>query len=341
MTLSFRRAAWTIVPGSAVIGLLLALRFFPLERPPAGTLRIERPVMGTLWSMEVDHHGRPEAARQAVEKAFDELRRIDALMSEWKPDSPLSAINAGAGREMAGVPQELREIIERAIRYGEESEGAFDITWRGMGRIWRFDEQFAVPTRAEAAEARALVNYREIQIQGNRVGLPRAGMAIGLGGIAKGYAVDRAGLILSEDGFSDFLVAGAGDILASGKRLGQPWRVGIQDPRGERAALLDHVLLSGRAVSTSGDYERYRLVDGVRYHHIIDPRTGWPAGASISVSVIAGAAEKTDALATAIFVLGAEKGMALARREGVEALLIDANGKRHSTEGFDKYRTTR
>src|SRR5579872_1478332 len=197
---------------------------------PGGTIRVQRPLMGTTWSIEVAHHGRAAAASQAIESAYDELARIDALMSEWKPASPVSQINAAAGKHAVEVPAELRAILERANRYSELSDGAFDVTWHGMASIWHFDDRFAVPTQAQVDEARRYVNFREIRIEGNRVFLPRAAMSIGLGGIAKGYAVDRASDVLARAGFIDSLVDGGGDIRVSGTRDGSPWQIGIQDP---------------------------------------------------------------------------------------------------------------
>jgi thiamine biosynthesis lipoprotein len=142
-----------------------------------------------------------------------------------------------------------------------------------MGRIWHFDDTFVVPTPAAVAAARRNIDYRAIQIKGNSVYLPE-GKNIGLGGIAKGYGVNRAVEVLVKTGFSDCLVDGGGDVKVSGTHDGQPWRLGIQDPRAEHGKLLGVVGLSNRALVTSGDYERFRIVNGVRYHHIIDPRTG-------------------------------------------------------------------
>jgi thiamine biosynthesis lipoprotein len=320
----------------SVVCLLIGLRFVAMSAraDQHGTVRDQRTLMGTIWTIEVLDHGRSEAAREAINAAYRELHRIDALMSEWKPDSPISQVNAHAGEGAVEVPAELREMLERSVRYSEKSEGTFDITWRGMGRIWHFDDRFRVPGANEVEAARQNVNYREIEIQGNRVRLPRSTMSIGLGGIAKGYAVDRAAQVLKAAGFTDAMVDGGGDVLVSGTKNGEPWRLGVQHPRQERGTLIGVLRLSNQALVTSGDYERFRVVDGVRYHHIIDPRTGWPAKASSSVTVVSPTAERGVVLAKAVFILGPEKGLALARSEGVEVLLIDAQGKRFMTGGF-------
>jgi thiamine biosynthesis lipoprotein len=319
-----------------VVAALITLRFVSaagrLERN--GTVSVQRPLMGTTWNIEVADHGRADAARNAIDQAYSELGRIDALMSEWKPESPISQVNSAAGKHPVEVPEELRAILERSNRYSQMSHGAFDITWHGMANIWHFDETFTPPSQSAVDEARRLVNFRAIQIEDNRVFLSKAGMSIGLGGIAKGYAVDQASKVLARAGFHDSLVDGGGDILVSGTRNGADWQLGIQDPRQPRGTLLGRVALSNWALVTSGDYERFRIVNGVRYHHIIDARTGWPATAASSVSVISSTAEQGVVLAKIIFILGPDEGLAVARSEGVEALLIDPNGKRCATEGF-------
>lgn len=324
------------VSSIAAIGALIALRFVaPGHTLPKQILTVQRPLMGTVWKIEVVDQGRPDQARAAVEKAYSELERIDALMSEWKPESPISQVNAAAGRHPVEVPAELREMLERSIRYSIATDGTFDVTWRGMGNIWHFDDAFKPPTREAVEGARKKVNYRAIQIDGNRVFLP-SGMSIGLGGIAKGYAVDRAAQVLTSSGFPDSLVDGGGDVMLSGTRLGEPWRIGIQDPRRPHGTILGMMRLSNCALVTSGDYERFRIVNGVRYHHIIDPRTGYPATASISVSVMSRTAEQGVVLAKGVFILGPDRGMALARREGIDALLIDPQEKRYFTPGLAK-----
>jgi len=328
MNILWRR---TILCTAFVCGLI-ALRFAsgnahvgPVSLQPgaSGFVKVERSLMGTQWGIEVVDHGRTEEARLAIDHAYAELTRIDNLMSEWKPESPISQVDAAA----------LREILQRSIHYSEITGGTFDVTWRSMGNIWHFDDTFVVPSAAVVAKARKNINYRAIHIDGNSVYLP-AGVNIGLGGIAKGYAVDRAAGVLAQAGFMDSMVDGGGDVLLSGTKNGQPWHLGIQDPRRPHGEVLGVVGVSNMAVATSGDYERFRIVNGVRYHHIIDPRTGWPATASISVSVMAKSAEQGVVLDKGIFMLGPEKGLALARSQGVEAMVVDPAQKQYFTEGF-------
>lgn len=326
-----------IVPGLALVGLVVALRFLPQGGPALEahrSVKVQRSLMGTVWGMEVMHRGDATAARKAVDAAFAELERIDRLMSEWKPDSPISQVNQAAGKQPVEVPAELREMLERSVQYSELSHGAFDVTWRGMGRIWHFDDAFTVPTKEEVEKARRNVDYRALRIKGNKVFLPRPEMSIGLGGIAKGYAVDRAALVLEQAGFRDYLVDGGGDIRVSGKKDGHPWSLGIQDPREPRGTLLGRVRMTSGALVTSGDYERFRMVNGVRYHHIIDVRTGYPAMGCQSVSVIADDGEKAVVLAKVVFILGVEEGMKIAKEQGVEVMAIDAAGKRSMSPGF-------
>lgn len=292
--------------------------------------------MGTVWSLQVLPEGQSRpTSEKALEAAFAEVERIERLMSEWRPDSPISAVNAAAGRDGVEVPTELVDIIRRGMHFGDLTGGAFDITWRGMGNLWHFDESFSPPTDEQIREARSHVDYRKIRIEGNRVSVP-AGWAIGLGGIAKGYAIDQAAHKLSEAGFHDFLVNGGGDVLAVGRKGNRDWMVGVRDPRGGPQDLVARVRATA-AVVTSGDYERYRIVDGVRYHHIIDPRTGRPASGCRSVTIVADQAELADVLATSVFVLGPRQGLELVSgMPHVETLIIDADGKYWMSDGFKK-----
>jgi thiamine biosynthesis lipoprotein len=318
-----------------VVGGLLALRFTPVAAhgDRGGSVRVQQTAMGTVWTIEAMDHGRPDEARRAISAAYSELERVESIMSEWRPKSPISQVDAAAGDHAVEVPAELREMIERSIRYSQKTVGTFDITWRGMGSLWHFDDDFIPPTPAQVNAARRNIDYRAIQISGNSIYLPE-GKNIGLGGIAKGYGVNRAVEILIQQGFSDCFVDGGGDVRVSGTRDGQPWRLGIQNPRAAHGEILGIVRLSNRSLVTSGDYERFKIVEGVRYHHIIDPRTGWPATASSSVSVLSTDAEQGVVLAKAIFILGPEKGLELARHEGVDALLIDPHGREYATPGF-------
>jgi len=297
--------------------------------------------MGTHWGIKVlpiKEEDRPRV-RQDIEAAFAEVARVESVMSEWKTNSPISAVNAAAGGPPVPVPAELIELVRRACQFGENSEGAFDVTWCGLSPLWRLEsDDFTPPFPKEIEAALSRVNYRKIIIEKNRLGLAEPGMAIGLGGIAKGYGIDRAAAVLRAAGHQDFFIEGGGDILTSGSKHGQPWRIGIQHPRKTRDELLAVAEIYSGAVVSSGDYERGREINGVRYHHILDPRSGQPARLCQAVTVIAPTAETADALATAVFVLGPGKGLDLIRRHpGVEALVVDAVGALHTSEGFRSF----
>jgi thiamine biosynthesis lipoprotein len=299
----------------------------------AASVRVERYLMGTRWSIEVRvPEERQAAAFDAIGDAFDEVARVEAVMSEWRPDSPISRVNAGAGQgQPVAAPEELVAIVARGIAIGRATDGAFDITWRGLGDLWRFDGEGQMPPATDAvAAALVRVGYERVRIAVGGIELPDAGMALGLGGIAKGYGIDRAGAVLRQAGYRDFYVDGGGDVLASASDAERPWRVGIRDPRGGASELIGTVVLRDGAVVTSGDYERFVEVDGVRYHHIIDARTGWPARGCQSVTVVAPTAERADALATALFVMGPEAAERFVAETGdVEALVVDAEGTVH------------
>lgn len=326
-----------VVLGIALsVGVVALLAGSP-ERAPASVFA-ETQLMGTRWSIEVvpPRGMEREAVDSAVADAFAEVARVEGLASEWRPETPLTQVNRAAGGEPVLVPLELVGIIERSLVVSRESGGAFDITWRGMGKLWDLRaEPFVLPSAAEVAAARLRVDFRKVRIEGDRVGLADADMAIGLGGIAKGYAVDRAAGVLSARGLESFSVKGGGDLLVRGRHGDRPWHVGIRDPRGGPDDLLRVVDLEDSSVATSGDYERFRLHEGVRYHHIIDPRTGWPARGCRSVTIVARTSELADGLSTAVFVLGPVEGLALVGRVGgAEALVVDDDGRITATPGF-------
>jgi FAD:protein FMN transferase len=265
------------------------------------------------------------------------FREVDARMSEWKDSSPLAAVNRAAGIRPVAVPEDLRRVLNRARRIGEATDGAFDITWAALWGLWDFKAaEPRLPPAEEVARRAALVDFRQLEIDDDAgtVFLPHAGMTIGLGGIAKGHALDRAAALLAARSVDDYLIAAGGQVMARGDRGGRPWRVGIRDPRGGPDDAFARVEVRDASLSTSGDYESFFVVDGVRYHHILDPRTGWPARGLRSATVIAADATLADALSTALIALGAERGMAVAERLGVEAVLIDAEGRVAVTAGL-------
>jgi thiamine biosynthesis lipoprotein len=274
-----------------------------------------------------------DAAERAIAAAFDELKRIEDLMTTWH-DSDVSRINTNAGVAPVKVSPETLEVIEMAQKTSKMSGGVFDISFYAMHGIWKFDEDMVkkVPSAEEIKKHLALVDYRRIKVDHDKstVFLEKKGMGISLGGIAKGYAVDRAVAVLRRAGFPDAIVQAGGDLMCSGSKNGAPWVTGIRDPRGARGDVYAKMLLTNHAFSTAGDYERFFILDGKRYHHIIDPRTGYPATASRSVTVYAPNALIADAVDDAVFILGWEKGFAMIDKlDDVGAVVVDDKGKVH------------
>ncbi len=307
----------------------------PPPAPEAPDLYAEtRPMMSTAISVTVAGASPGRAAR-AAEAAFAEFARVEAVMNEWRPDSALSALNAAAGSGASTpLPADLCQVLRLARRGAARTGGLFDPTWAALRELWRFgDGETGEPPGAAALAARCpLVSWRELTVLDRpsgscRARLERPGMQVGLGGIAKGWAVDRAVAALRAAGLHHFLVQAGGDLYASGRRGRGPWRVGLRDPRGGPAEAFAWLDIRDRALSTSGDYERFFERDGVRYHHLIDPRTCRPATASRAASVLAGSAVEAEILGKAAFVLGGEEALTLAARAGAEAVLVTSENR--------------
>lgn len=325
----------------------------PADAPPAASpeperrvITFERSCMGTRCTLSAFHHDQALVER-AVDAAVREIERLDALLTTWQPSSEVSRINALAGSgEAVSVSAETFEVLDRSLWIARETNGAFDITVGAFKGLWKFDEDNdgTLPKRAEVLARLPLVDYRGIVLDAERrtARLARAGQSITLGGIAKGLIVDRAVAKMREAGLADFLVQAGGDLYAAGKHGDRPWRVGIQDPRASAGAgrgtetSFAMLSLGDAAFNTSGDYERFVLKDGRRYHHILDPRTGYPVTHTRSVTVLAPTSFLADTLDTAVFVLGAEKGMKLIESQpGVEAVIVDAQNRVHVSRGLE------
>jgi len=322
---------------------VLGARGWPWPSPTAGTrqdLEVVRRAgfgMGTFVQVVAAGPG----AQAAADAALQEIERLERLLDRFDPASPVSAINAQAGRGLVEVPAEVGEVVALALDIARRTGGAFDPTVAPLVDLWGFGSvgQGEPPSRPPSPQAieqvRRQVDYTAVRLEREgdvvRVGLTRAGMALDLGGIAKGYAADRAVAVLRAGGVSSALVDVGGEVAVLGGRPatagsrkgGEGWRVGIRHPRDPQGLLTTLELTTG-AVATSGDYERFFEWEGRRYHHLIDPRTGWPATGLISVSVLHESAAVADALATAVMVLGPHRGQALVREwPGAQALLVD------------------
>lgn len=293
--------------------------------------------MGTPFGLLIAGDVPAEQARAAADAAFAEIARVEAFASEWRPDSAISRINAAAPQAVA-VSAETRALLQRALVLARQSDGAFDPSWAALRGVWRFGSDDGrppkLPLKSALDAARAKVDHRKVLVEGETVRLAEAGMALGLGGIAKGYAIDRAAAVLRARGVDRFIVDGGGDLYVAGEKApGVEWTVGIRHPR--KAGLLAELPVKDAAVVSSGDYERFFDLGGRRYHHIIDLRTGLPADRSVAVTVRAPEATLADALATAVFVLGPKAGLALAARHpGVDVAVLAPDGTVHATAGL-------
>ncbi len=270
-------------------------------------------------------------ATRQIELAENEIRRIEKLISSWDPNSETSRLNASAGGEAIEVDPELYQLIWRGAGIYQMTHGAFDITYASMAGIWDFSPEKANnwPDSALVDSMKQFVDATQIEFYNdNRVRLLQKGMRIGFGGIGKGYAADKAAELLQRNGVMHGVVNASGDIYAWGMdESGDPWRVAVVDPKDKQKIKL-WLTADNQAIVTSGDYEKYKLKDGVRYAHIINPKTGYPVTGIMSTTVVAKKAELADALATAIFVLGKDKGLALINSlDGIECIIIDDNGK--------------
>ena len=270
------------------------------------------------------------ATRAAIAKAVGEMRRLEAVLSEWKPESEIGQVNAHAG-EWVNIGPDATAVIERGLWAGKLSDGRFDITFQALSKVWKFgsaqEDTPKLPTRAEVEQLRKLVDYRRVELDqaGHRVRIGK-GQQMGLGGIAKGYIVDRAAAVLHECGVQGFLAQAGGDLYGSGRKPdGSPWLSGVQDPRGKVGEFFAVLELTDHAFSTAGDYARAYVVGGKRYHHIIDPKTGYPATACRSVTIWAPDATTADGVDDAVFILGPERGLKLVESlDGVGAVIVDA-----------------
>lgn len=281
--------------------------------------------LGTIINLTAVASSEKEAL-QASERVFEEIGRVENLMSPYKPGSDVYRINQAGWEQPVAVSEDTFLLLKRSAEISVQTGGAFDITFASLSSLWNFNlKKFIPPSRESVARRLPLVNYRLIVLDpaGRRVRLSRRGTRIGLGGIAKGYAIKRGIEAFRSAGITAAIVEAGGDLQVLGNKRCEPWRVGLAHPR-KKGIVLSIALEDGEAVTTSGDYERFAVYEGVRYHHILDPRTGFPAKGLLSVSVIAKDAVDADAFATALFVMGREKALKfLSGRRDIQAILVD------------------
>jgi thiamine biosynthesis lipoprotein len=294
-------------------------------------------IMGTAIRVEfwLDASHDARAGDAAVAAVMAEMHRIDAAMSPFKPASELSRINRDAAHQPVRVGDEMFALLARALEFSRATDGAFDITFAAAGGLYDYRLGIA-PGAAELAAARAAIGWRHLVLDrdAQTVRFAKPGMRIDLGGFAKGHAVDNGAAILRRMGIRHAIVTAGGDSRIVGDRRGRPWTIGIRDPRrpGEVVALLP---LEDVALSTSGDYERYFEADGVRHHHVIDPRTGKSPDHVHSVSIVAPDGLTSEALSKCVFVLGVERGLQYVESiPGADGVVVDSAGRLHFTTGL-------
>ena len=290
------------------------------------------PLRLTAWTAD------EPAAVTAFDAAFADVDRLDRLMTVWRDDSDVQRLNAAAGRQPVPVSAETFEVLQAATDLAGLTGGNFDVTFAALD-VWKFDHDIdgRVPSHAEIAARLPLVDHTALVLDApaRTAFLKRPGMRVNLGGIGKGYAVDRAASVLRAHGLEHFLIQFGGDLYAAGSRGDRPWRVGLQDPRGAADQSFATIELRDETFSTSGDYERSFMRDGRRYHHIIDPHTGAPARGARSVTIVARRAVLADAIAKAVFVAGPEAGMRLIEElPDVEGVMVDARNWVHVSSGL-------
>jgi thiamine biosynthesis lipoprotein len=301
----------------------------------AGWQKQEQDIMGTRIIVEV-YADDDATAQETIAAVMAEMHRIDKAMSPYKPDSELSLVNREAADHPVKISAELFGLLQRSLDFSRLTNGAFDITFASAGFLYDYRAHIR-PDEKSLSEAVTHINYHNIHLdpKAGTVAFAQRGVKIDLGGIAKGYAVDLGIALIQARGISNALVTAGGDTRVIGERWGRPWQIGVRDPR-NRDGIVAKIPLENVAVSTSGDYERFFEEDNVRYHHIINPKTGDSARELQSATLIGPDATTTDALSTSVFVLGVNKGLALVNRlDGIDAILVDSHGRLHYSSGLE------
>jgi thiamine biosynthesis lipoprotein len=313
---------------------LLFVVFFALHAARAEWITRNEAIMGTRCAVELWSEDNT-AGEAAITSVFDDMKRIDRLMSTWKEDTEISRVNREAAKHPVKISTELFRLLQVSVEYSELTHGAFDITYASVGYLYDF-KKGVHPDQKAIDKALPGINWRHMKLDAKKttVYFTRPGMRIDLGGIAKGHSVDRGIEILQKQGIARAMVNAGGDTRIIGDRFGKPWVVGIRDPDHEGKTFL-RMPLENTAFSTSGDYERYFDEDGKRFHHIIDPKTGDSARKCRSVTIISGNATRTDALTKSVFIMGPEEGIAfIDTLPDVDAVAVSPAGKVFYSKGL-------
>jgi len=316
---------------------LCCLLSFGQSRQTDVTVRKTLKLMGTRFEITVVAPNE-EIGYINIDEAVSEIERIEKIISSWNKDSETSLVNKNAGIKPVKVSRELFNLIERSIKISEITDGAFDITYASMDEIWRFDGTMdKVPSEESIRKSVSKVGYKKIQLDHDNqtVFLPEKGMCIGFGAIGKGYAADRAKDLLVSKDVKGGIINASGDLTTWGTKVtGEKWLVGIANPL-SKDKVFSWLPIIESSVATSGNYEKYIILDGEKYSHIIDPRTGYPTRGINSVSIFAKQAELCDAMATAVFIMGRDVGLHMINQiDGLEAVVIDAENKVHKSSGI-------
>jgi len=339
----FAHPFWFLLVFVALVPIVLVSIFHENFAGESAVIKVDNFLLGTLveiqvWAEQLGDSG----LRLATQQAFDEILKVENEMSLNVGGSVVQKINESAGQDQVTAPASLVSVLDSARRVSELSGGAFDVTIGAVYRLWDFASEDGARPPAPGAIAENLqnVDYTRVEFSATSgtVRLPAKGMRLDLGGLAKGYAIDAAVRALKDAGAQNFIVNAGGDMFISGRRLnGERWRIGVRHPR-RPGELMCTLFLTDCAVVTSGDYERRFEYNGNLYHHILDPKTGYPATACQSATVVAKEATVADALATAVFVMGPKRGLQLVDRlTGVEALIVDADGMHWHSKGFAQF----
>ncbi|MCX8028180.1 MAG: FAD:protein FMN transferase [Thermodesulfovibrionales bacterium] len=298
-----------------------------------------RSAMYTITTITVTANDK-DTAKKAIDDAFIEIERLERMLNYYDDKSEIAKINRNAGISPVKVSSETFELVFLSIKASEMTEGGFDITAGPIIRLWDFKTK-RIPSKEDIKRNLSLVGYRSIIMDkaNSTVFISKKGMEINPGGIIKGYASEKVSQLLISKGIKSGVVAIGGDIKTFGlKPDGKGWIVGIQHPRPQKSKdeLLGSLELSNQCISTSGDYEKFFEVDGIRYHHILNLKTGYPAQGMMSVTVVTDNAAMCDALATGLFTMGVEKAMQTMKKYGIEGLIVDEKGQSHPTDLFLK-----
>lgn len=278
-------------------------------------------------------------AEQRIDDAVDEIRRIEKLLTTFSDDSQTNLINRNAGIKPVKVDQEVFDIIHRSKKISDLTQGAFDITYGSIDKsLWNFDKNMtSLPSAEIAKQSVHLINYKNVVLDADNctVFLKEKGMRIGFGGIGKGYAAEQAKLILKQKGVESGIVNAAGDLTAWGHQPnGKEWTIGIADPD-SRHHPFSYLSISGMSVATSGNYEKFVMIEGKRYSHTIDPKTGLPVGGIKSVTIICPNAEIADAMATPIMIMGVRVGLDMVNQvKGLACIIIDDDNNIHTSKNI-------